>query len=485
MVFSSVLFLFYFFPTVLILYYISPRKLKNLILFISSLLFYAWGEPVYIVLMLITITLGYFSGLALNKYLLGDKKKSAKAVVILTVIIDLGILGFFKYGDFVINNINAIFNLNLPPLNLPLPIGISFYTFQTMSYTIDLYRGDTKVQRNFISFGTYVALFPQLIAGPIVRFKTVAEELDTRKENLDDFSSGIQRFIIGLGKKVLLANNIGMLWDSISAMNVQSLPVVTAWIGIFAYTFQIYFDFSGYSDMAIGLGRMFGFHFLENFNYPYISKSITEFWRRWHISLSTWFKEYVYIPLGGNRKGILKQFRNIGIVWLLTGLWHGASWNFIAWGVYFGIILMIEKLFLLKYLQKAPSIVCHIYTMFLVIISWALFAFDNFTQAFNYIKAMFGGYGNSLLNDESLYLLLTNLIMFTILILASTPIPKILADKFANIGNKSNIEKTSTVASDGGVLFFTCKQIYLVVVLIVTIAYMVDASYNPFLYFKF
>lgn len=485
MVFSSVLFLFYFFPAVILLYYIAPRKLKNLILFISSLIFYAWGEPVYILLMLLTITLGYFSGLILNKYLLNNKKIKARAVVILTIVIDLGILGFFKYGDFVINNINTIFNTSIAPLNLPLPIGISFYTFQTMSYTIDLYRGDTKVQRNFIAFGTYVALFPQLIAGPIVRFKTVAEELDNRKENLDDFSSGIQRFVLGLGKKVLLANNIGMLWDSISAMNVESLPVVTAWIGILAYTFQIYFDFSGYSDMAIGLGRMFGFHFLENFNYPYISKSITEFWRRWHISLSTWFKEYVYIPLGGNRNGILKQFRNIAIVWLLTGLWHGASWNFIAWGVYFGIILMIEKLFLLKFLQKAPSIICHIYTMFLVIISWALFAFDNFTQAFNYIKAMFGGYGSAVYNKESLYLLTTNIVMFVILILASTPIPKILADKLANIGNKTKIKKMSTVASDGSVLFFAFKQIYLVVILVVAIAYMVDASFNPFLYFKF
>lgn len=485
MVFSSVLFLFYFFPLVLALYYTAPLKLRNLLLFISSLFFYAWGEPIYIVLMLLTITLGYFSGLILDKYLKNEKTVKAKIVLILTIVVDLGILGFFKYGDFVINNINSIFSTSIPPLNLPLPIGISFYTFQTMSYTIDLFRGDTKVQKNYISFGTYVALFPQLIAGPIVRFKTVAEELDTRKENLDDFTSGIQRFILGLGKKVLLANNIGMLWDSISKSGVENLPVLTAWIGILAYTFQIYFDFSGYSDMAIGLGRMFGFHFLENFNYPYISKSITEFWRRWHISLSTWFKEYVYIPLGGNRKGKLMQFRNIAVVWLLTGLWHGASWNFIAWGVYFGIILMIEKLFLLKYLEKAPKIICHIYTMFLVIISWGLFAFNNFTEAFNYIKAMFGGYGNILYNTESLYILTTNIIMFIILILASTPLPKIIADKLMNIGNKTNIKAESQSATDGSTIFFIAKQVFLVGVLVIAIAYMVDASYNPFLYFKF
>lgn len=485
MVFSSVFFLFYFFPIVLVMYFTAPKNLRNLILFISSLFFYAWGEPVYIILMLITITVGYFSGLIMDKFLYNKDIKKAKIVLILTVIIDLGILGFFKYGDFIISNINSVLNTSIPPLDLSLPIGISFYTFQTMSYTIDLFRGDTKVQKNYISFGTYVALFPQLIAGPIVRFKTVAEELDTRKENVDDFSSGIQRFILGLGKKVLLANNIGMLWDSISSMNVQTVPILTAWIGIAAYTFQIYFDFSGYSDMAIGLGRMFGFHFLENFNYPYISKSITEFWRRWHISLSTWFKEYVYIPLGGNRNGIVKQFRNIAIVWLLTGLWHGASWNFIAWGVYFGIILMIEKLFLLKFLQKAPAIICHIYTMFLVIISWALFAFDNFTQAFSYIKAMFGGYSNTVYNNETLYILTTNIIMFAILIFASTPIPKIIADKLSNIGNKTNKTNSSSVCSDGGVIFFIAKQVFLFSVLLIGIAYMVDASYNPFLYFKF
>lgn len=484
MVFSSILFLFYFFPIVLVLYFASPKKFRNVILFVASLIFYAWGEPVYIILMLITITIGFFSGKLLDRFLKSGQQKQAKLVVVLTIVIDLGILGFFKYGDFLLNNLNAWFHLGIPALDLPLPIGISFYTFQTMSYTIDLYRGDTKVQNNYIAFGTYVALFPQLIAGPIVRFKTVAEELDHRQENVDDFASGIQRFVLGLGKKVLLANNIGMLWDSISAMDVGSLPVLTAWIGILAYTFQIYFDFSGYSDMAIGLGRMFGFHFLENFNYPYLSKSITEFWRRWHISLSTWFKEYVYIPLGGNRHGKWKQLRNISIVWLLTGLWHGASWNFVAWGAYFGILLILEKLFLLKVLDKLPNALGHLYTMFLVIISWALFAFGNFTDAFAYIQAMFGAHGNALYDTQSLYLLTSNAILFVILILGSTDLPKRLVEKLVAKGRGISASGALQV-EQGGTLLFVGQQIVLVSVLVLSIAYMVDASYNPFLYFRF
>lgn len=484
MVFSSILFLFYFFPIVLVLYFASPKKFRNVILFVASLIFYAWGEPVYIILMLITITIGFFSGKVLDRFLKSGQQKQAKLVVILTIIVDLGILGFFKYGDFLLNNLNAWFNLGIPALDLPLPIGISFYTFQTMSYTIDLYRGDAKVQNNYIAFGTYVALFPQLIAGPIVRFKTVAEELDHRQENVDDFASGIQRFVLGLGKKVLLANNIGMLWDSISAMDVGSLPVLTAWIGILAYTFQIYFDFSGYSDMAIGLGRMFGFHFLENFNYPYLSKSITEFWRRWHISLSTWFKEYVYIPLGGNRRGKWKQLRNISIVWLLTGLWHGASWNFVAWGAYFGILLILEKLFLLKILDKLPNALGHLYTMFLVIISWALFAFGNFTDAFAYIQAMFGVHGNALYDTQSLYLLTSNAILFAILIFGSTDLPKRLVEKLA-AKSRSISAAGALQVEQGGTLLFVGQQIVLVGVLLLSIAYMVDASYNPFLYFRF
>lgn len=327
MVFSSILFLFFFLPLVLIIYFLFPKKYRNLILFLSSLFFYSWGEPKYIWIMLFSTVLDYSCGRGIHYNRINNSLKGAKLWLIVSVTVNLSLLGFFKYSDFIISNINKLFSLNIPMLGLLLPIGISFYTFQTMSYTIDLYRGETTVQKNIISFGTYVTLFPQLIAGPIVRYETIAEEIDNRVESYDMFSEGIKRFIIGLGKKLLLANNIGLLWNNISC-GIYSMSIFTAWIGIIAFGLQIYFDFSGYSDMAIGLGKIFGFSFLENFNYPYISKSITEFWRRWHISLGTWFREYVYIPLGGNRKGLPIQIRNILMVWILTGIWHGASWNF-------------------------------------------------------------------------------------------------------------------------------------------------------------
>lgn len=473
MVFSSVLFLFYFLPITLILYFAVPKKYRNLILFLVSLFFYAWGEPVYIVIMLFSTLVDYTHGRLVDRYLHEGKRKNARFAVMSSMVINLGILGFFKYGDFILANLNSLFGLEIPLMNLPLPIGISFYTFQTMSYTIDVYRGDAKVQKNIISFGAYVALFPQLIAGPIVQFKTVAKELDHRTESFDHFGSGVNRFLIGLGKKVLLANNIGLLWDQVSGMDVTALPVLTAWLGILAFAFQIYFDFSGYSDMAIGLGRMFGFHFLENFNYPYLSRSITEFWRRWHISLGTWFREYVYIPLGGNRQGKGIQLRNICIVWLLTGLWHGASWNFVAWGAYFGILLILEKLFLLRWLERLPRMIGHIYTMFLVLISWALFAFDSFGQAVGYIRAMFGGYGGALWNGESIYLLYTNAIMLILLVIGSTDLPKKLGQKLV-----SAFQNNSVVVLLG-------RNAYLLILFILSIAYMVDASYNPFLYFRF
>ncbi len=472
MVFSSVLFLFYFLPITLIAYFAVPKKYRNFVLFLVSLVFYAWGEPVYVVIMLFSTIVDFTHGKLVHNALKVGNRKRAKVFVASSMVINLAILMFFKYGDFILQNINAIFRINIPLMNLPLPIGISFYTFQTMSYTIDVYRGDAKVQHNIISFGAYVALFPQLIAGPIVRFKTVAEELNHRTESFDNFASGVNRFLLGLGKKVLLANNIGLLWDSISGMEASNLPILTAWIGVLAFTFQIYFDFSGYSDMAIGLGRMFGFHFLENFDYPYLSRSITEFWRRWHMSLGTWFKEYVYIPLGGNRKGKLFQLRNICIVWFLTGLWHGASWNFIIWGVYFGVLLIFEKLFLLRLLQKLPNIIGHIYTMFLVVVSWALFAFDNFTQAFHYIKAMFGVYGNGFANQESIYLCYTNLILFIILIIGATNLPKKLANQLI-------------LRKENSIVACCCHNAYLIGVFVLSIAYMVDASYNPFLYFRF
>ena len=476
MVFSSLLFLFRFLPVVLILYFIAAKIFKNKavcngILFFSSLIFYAWGEPVYVVLMLFSTVVDYTHGMLVERFKNKGNLRAARIAVASSMIINLALLGFFKYSDFVIANINNIFGTSIALLNLPLPIGISFYTFQTMSYTVDVYRGDAKVQKNIISFGAYVALFPQLIAGPIVTFKTIAEQLDNRRESFDDFASGVSRFITGLGKKVLFANSAGLIWDTVLAMETDTLPVLTAWIGIIAYTFQIYFDFSGYSDMAIGLGRMFGFHFLENFNYPYMSKSITEFWRRWHISLGTWFRDYVYIPLGGNRCGFPKQIRNICVVWLLTGLWHGANWNFILWGAYFGVLLIIEKLFLLDILKKLPSVVSHFYTLFIVVISWAIFAIEDMGKLTAYLGAMFGA-GGKLLDESSLYLLITNGILFVILALASTDIPKRLAARV----NNALAERPANAL---------VQNAFFVAVFLLCTAYLVDASYNPFLYFRF
>lgn len=337
-------------------------------------------------------------------------KTSAKWILASSVVLNLGILGFFKYTDFFIGNINAWFGTSIPLLNLTLPIGISFYTFQMMSYVIDVYRGDAAAQKNFVSFGAYVALFPQLVAGPIVRYTTIADQLDNRRESTDMFAYGIKRFVTGLAKKVLLANTIGQVWTQLSAMEVSSMSVVGTWVGALAFTFQIYFDFSAYSDMAIGLGQMLGFKFLENFDYPYISKSITEFWRRWHISLGTWFREYVYIPLGGNRKGLIRQIFNLLIVWFCTGFWHGASWNFLIWGGYYGVLLIIEKLFLLKVLKKIPAFFSHVYTLFFVVIGWVIFGFDDMTKGWEYLKGMFGFGGLQLVDNMSLYLLLSNLV---------------------------------------------------------------------------
>lgn len=472
MVFSSLLFLFRFLPIVLIIYFLAPRKLRNAVLFFSSLVFYAWGEPVYVVLMLFSTAVDFTHGMLVQHFKDKGQIKYAKIAVGSAMTINLFLLGFFKYSDFLIRNINAITGSSIPLLNLALPIGISFYTFQTMSYTVDIYRGDAKVQKNIISFGSYVALFPQLIAGPIVQYNTVAEQLNHRRENIDEFSYGIMRFMCGLGKKVLLANNIGLLWDQINALPVQNLPVLTAWLGITAFAFQLYFDFSGYSDMAIGLGHMFGFRFLENFNYPYMSRSITEFWRRWHISLSSWFRDYVYIPLGGNRHGLGKQVRNIAIVWLLTGIWHGASWNFVLWGVYFGVFLIIEKFILLKWLKKAPKFITHLYTLFVVWIGWTLFAFDDLSAGILYLKAMFGGNGAGILNQEGMYLLLNYGIMLVILIIASTNFPKKIVAFIAN-KNSENI------------LMPCLRSVFIIGIFIISVSYLVASTYNPFLYFRF
>lgn len=468
MVFSSILFLFYYLPFVLTIYFISPRKYRNLVLFLSSLLFYSWGEPKYIWIMLFSTVVDYTCGRKVHFHKTNDHISKAKLWLGLSIFTNLGLLAFFKYSDFLIANVNNLFNTAIPLLGFALPIGISFYTFQTMSYTIDVYRGETGVQNSIISFGTYVTLFPQLIAGPIVRYKTVADEIDNRVETYDLFGEGVKRFILGLGKKVLLANSIGLIWENISAGDISTLPTLTAWIGILAFAFQIYFDFSGYSDMAIGLGKMFGFNFLENFNYPYMSRSITEFWRRWHISLGTWFKEYLYIPLGGNRVSKWMNIRNILIVWILTGIWHGASWNFALWGLYFGIILIIEKFILMRYLEKLPSFFRRLYTLSLILISWVIFAFDSFSDGFNYLKVLFNSKGGGLYNGNSIYLLYTNTILFIILILASTNIPKKLWEK-VNLKFKGIIIENS----------------YLLFILILSIAYLVDQSYNPFLYFRF
>ena len=476
MLFSSLLFLFRFLPIVILLYFIVPRKFKNFILLVSSLIFYAWGEPKYVFLMMATILLDYVTGLVLEYYLNRKKAVEAKITLIISVILNLSGLCFFKYIGFLTDNINNIPGVDLTVLKIALPIGISFYTFQSMSYIVDVYRGVCKAQHNIISFGTYVTLFPQLIAGPIVQYKTIAEQLDDRKETVSEFSEGIVRFMSGLGKKVLFANNIGILWDQISVIPTAQLPVATAWLGALAFALQIYFDFSGYSDMAIGLGKMFGFTFLENFNYPYLSKSITEFWRRWHISLGTWFREYLYIPLGGNRCSKGKQIRNIAVVWLLTGLWHGASWNFVAWGGYFGVLLLIEKLFLGKWLSKLPSILQHFYTWVVVLISWMIFAFEDMGQAFSYIGAMFGA-GASFANTETMYFITNNVLLLIILLVGATNYPKKWVDKIAGL-----VRRAKAVPQ---YCYMVIENVYVLTVFILSIAYLVDSSYNPFLYFRF
>ena len=472
MVFSSLLFLFRFLPLVLIVYYIVPRCLRNCVLLFMSLLFYAWGEPRYVWIMIFSTAVNYVHGILVEHFKNKEKITWEKGMVISSVIINLLILGFFKYGDLLIHTVNQITGSGFGMLEIALPIGVSFYTFQTMSYTIDVYRGNVKAQKNIIAFGTYVTMFPQLIAGPIVKYKTIEGELEKRHESVDAFANGVGRFIIGLGKKVLLANNIGILWSVISKMNPENIPVLTAWLGILAFTFQIYFDFSGYSDMAIGLGKMFGFNFKENFNYPYVSKSITEFFRRWHISLGTWLKEYVYIPLGGNRCSISKHIRNILIVWVLTGLWHGAAYNFILWGAYYGVIIIIEKMFIGKYLERIPAVLSHLYTMLIVMMGWAVFSFDKMSNVIKYICAMFGANSCGFGNNQSIYLLYTNIILLVILFIGATPLPKKVAELL-----------TDRIKNEA-VRIILVNVFYITVFVLVT-AYLVDATYNPFLYFRF
>lgn len=475
MIFSSLIFLFLFLPAVLLLYYLVPRRFRNCILLAASLLFYSWGEPFYILVMIFSTVFDYVNGIAIENFNAKGQGKKAKIVLINSLVINLAVLMLFKYSDFFVQNINSVFSTGFTPPDLSLPIGISFYTFQTMSYSIDVYRKNITAQRNIIDFGTYVAMFPQLVAGPIVKYKDIADQLRGRKESVDFFSYGIKRFITGLFKKVMLANNIGFLWDQISSSSFEDMPMMTAWIGALAFTFQIYFDFSGYSDMAIGLGKMLGFTFLENFNHPYRSKSVTEFWRRWHISLGSWFKEYVYIPLGGSRCGKLKNIRNLLIVWGLTGFWHGASWNFIIWGMFFGIILVIEKTFLLKRLEKIPAILSHLYTMLIVIFSWIIFAFDGMKDIGLYLKAMFGANSASLFNSETTYIFSSNAVLIFTCAIASMGISKIIKNR---LSKNWSITNTTYV-------FPIVQGIALVAMLLVSVSFLIGDAYNPFLYFRF
>ena len=452
----------------MILYYLLPVRFRNVILLLASLVFYAWGEPVYLFLMLLSILFNYFSGLDIARNL--QDKRAAKRSLVFNLIINLAVLGFFKYEGFVLDTLNGILPVHISYHALPLPIGISFYTFQILSYIIDVYRGKVKVQTNLPNFALYVTMFPQLIAGPIVQYADVDEQLASREVSWTKFGEGSMYFIRGLAKKVLLANTSGMIFTEVSGLAKGNIAVVTAWLGAFAYMFQIYFDFSGYSDMAIGLGKMFGFEFNMNFNYPYVSKSITEFWRRWHISLSSWFRDYVYIPLGGNRVSKIKHIRNLLIVWFLTGLWHGAAWNFVAWGLYYGVILIIEKYFLSPVLDRLPDVVRHIYSIVLVVIGWVLFFSSSFGQAADYIRVMFGAGAHGFADRESMYLLTSNLILWLILIFGSTPLVHFRYEHMLR-SKKWNTTIINSVVY--AALFIVC------------IAYLVTETYNPFLYFRF
>ena len=468
MLFSSIVFLFTFLPAVVILYYLLPVRFRNVILLLASLVFYAWGEPVYLFLMLLSILFNYFSGLDIARNL--QDKRAAKRSLVFNLIINLAVLGFFKYEGFVLDTLNGILPVHISYHELPLPIGISFYTFQILSYIIDVYRGNVKVQTNLPNFALYVTMFPQLIAGPIVQYADVDEQLASREVSRTKFGEGSMYFIRGLAKKVLLANTSGMIFTEVSGLAKGNIAVMTAWLGAFAYMFQIYFDFSGYSDMAIGLGKMFGFEFNMNFNYPYVSKSITEFWRRWHISLSSWFRDYVYIPLGGNRVSKIKHIRNLLIVWFLTGLWHGAAWNFVAWGLYYGVILIIEKYLLSPVLDRLPDVVRHIYSIVLVVIGWVLFFSSSFGQAADYIRVMFGAGAHGFADRESMYLLTSNLILWLILIFGSTPLVHFRYEHMLR-SKKWNTTIINSVVY--AALFIVC------------IAYLVTETYNPFLYFRF
>ncbi len=473
MVFSSVFFLFTYLPVVLAAYYLTPLRWRNAVLLVVNLVFYAWGEPVYIVIMFASTAIDYTHGMLVDRCKRRGNDRGARLAVCSSVVFNLALLFFFKYWNFIAGSLGVLPIIKSLPLpgggSIPftLPIGISFYTFQTMSYTIDVYRGDAAVQRNILNFGTFVTLFPQLIAGPIIKYKDLGEQIDRRDHTTERFANGVQVFVVGLAKKTLLANNLGMLWDAYKATPVSQLTTAGAWLGILAFAFQLYFDFSGYSDMAVGLGRMLGFEFAKNFDYPYISKSLTEFWRRWHISLGSWFREYLYIPLGGNRVSGPRLLFNLMVVWAATGIWHGASWNFLLWGLYYGILLVAEKFFLNRFIEKWPGWLRHVYALFFIAIGWALFAVEDFAQLGSYLGAMFGFAGGGLANGAFFYYLRSYLPMLVMAAVASTPLAKGL---WARLGERARMILLPLLLL-AGLGICTC--------------YLVDATYNPFLYFRF
>ncbi len=468
MLFSSIPFLYYFLPCVLILYAIAPKKLKNFVLMLTSLVFYGWGEPKYVLLMVATIGIGYVSGLIIEKFV-DTRPKLAKTALIITVLIDLGFLGYFKYANFFVENFVLLTGLDIKLLNIALPIGISFYTFQILSYSVDVYRKQVPAQKNPINLAAYITMFPQLIAGPIVRYSDIAEQLRSRTHSFEKTAYGIRRFIVGLSKKILLANILGEVCDAFKASDDKS--VLFFWLYAVCYMLHVYFDFSGYSDMAIGLGSMFGFRFMENFNYPYISASVTEFWRRWHMSLGTWFRDYVYIPLGGNRCSKARHCFNIFVVWMLTGFWHGADWPFIVWGIYFAVLLMIEKFFLLRHLKKR-KVLNHIYVLLLVLFSFVIFNAADMKEAVQYLGGLFGIGGYSLVSDSFFWYLREYAVVLVVGIVGATPFIRNACVKL------QENEKTVRVMN-------VLEPIVLVVLLALVTAYLVDGSYNPFLYFRF
>ena len=467
MVFSSVLFLFQYLPFVLLAYYLTPLRWRNVVLLALNLVFYGWGEPVYILIMFASTAIDYTHGMLVDRCKKKGNDRGARLAVCSSVFFNLALLFFFKYWDFIAGSLASVGLGFMPKLGLTLPIGISFYTFQTMSYTIDVYRGDARAQRSILNFGTFVTLFPQLIAGPIIKYKDLGDQIDQRDYPVERFASGVQVFVVGLAKKVLLANNLGMLWDAYKALPPEQLTTAGAWLGILAFSFQLYFDFSGYSDMAVGLGRMLGFEFGKNFDYPYISKSLTEFWRRWHISLGSWFREYLYIPLGGNRVSKPRLLFNLMVVWAATGIWHGASWNFLLWGLYYGVLLVVEKFFLSRWMEKWPSWLRHGYALFFIAIGWALFAVEDFSHLGPYLGAMLGFAGGGAADGAFFYYLRSYLPMLLIAAVASTPLAK---NAWEKLGEKPRMVLLPVLLL-AGLLVCTC--------------YLVDATYNPFLYFRF